>query len=190
MDVKLHLKKGGISNKLLLGIFSLFIFIALIFFLYKLFSSQPVPAQTPSPVPNTLGATAKSGPDTLYPNPSLTPGEVFPNVTADQVCVSGYSSTVRNVPVVVKKQVYDEYGLSYPQAPGDYEVDHFISLELGGDNSIKNLWPEPANPTPGFHQKDMVENYLHKQVCDGKITLQEAQNEIQTDWYKVFLSIK
>ncbi|MGI8855061.1 MAG: hypothetical protein ACR2JW_04870, partial [Thermomicrobiales bacterium] len=36
----------------------------------------------------------KSGPASLYPNPSLTPGDVFPGVTAKEVCVSGYSSGV------------------------------------------------------------------------------------------------
>lgn len=147
----------------------------------------PQPTQTPTPT--TQITTAKSGNNSLYPNYSLTPGEVFSAVTASQVCISGYSSSVRSVSDSLKKQVYAEYDISYPQPTGEYEVDHFISLELGGDNSIKNLWPEPANPTPGFHQKDLVENYLHSEVCSGKITLIEAQNEIKTDWYKVYLLI-
>jgi hypothetical protein len=61
-----------------------------------------------------------------------------------------------------------------------------ISLELGGSNDISNLWPEAADPTPGFHQKDQVENYLHKQVCDGKLSLKQAQQEIATDWLQVY----
>ena len=40
--------------------------------------------------------------------------------------------------------------------------------------------PEAASPTPGFHQKDKVENYLHDQVCSGAISLPEAQKEIAT----------
>ena len=67
-----------------------------------------------------------------------------------------------------------------------YEVDHLISLELGGSNEIANLWPEAASPTPGFHQKDQVENYLHDQVCSGAISLREAQNEIATNWLAVY----
>lgn len=141
------------------------------------------------PTPTTLGATAKAGSNSLYPNTALTPGEVFPNITKDQVCTSGYSATVRNVSINTKKQVFAEYGISYPQPQGSYEVDHFISLELGGNNSLNNLWPEPSEPVPGFHQKDIVENFLHKQVCDGIITLTEAQNEIKTDWYKVYLNM-
>ena len=49
-----------------------------------------------------------------------------------------------------------------------------------------NLWPEAATPKPGFHEKDKVENYLHDQVCDGKITLKEAQIEIATNWLNVY----
>lgn len=142
--------------------------------------------QTPASTP-TIVQSSKSGPSYLYPNPTLTPEEVF-NVTSSQVCVSGYTTTVRDVPLSEKEQVYAEYGVSYPQATGVYEVDHFIPLELGGDNNIKNLWLEPANPAPGFHQKDAVENYLHKLVCNGSLSLAEAQNEISSDWYKVYLS--
>ncbi len=96
---------------------------------------------------------------------------------------------MRNVPVEEKRQVYAEYGIQYPQPQGSYEVDHFISLELGGSNDLTNLWPEPSDPKPGFHEKDAVENYLHVQVCNGQITLQVAQQEISTDWYAVYLKI-
>jgi hypothetical protein len=65
-------------------------------------------------------------------------------------------------------------------------VDHLISLELGGSNSIANLWPEAAEPTPGYHQKDQVENYLHQQVCDGKMSLHDAQFQIATNWLNVY----
>lgn len=125
----------------------------------------------------------------LYPDPSLTPGDIIAQVSAQDICASGYAKSVRNVTVETKRQVYQEYGLSYPQPSGSYEVDHFIPLELGGSNSITNLWPQPANPTPGFHQKDMVENYLHDQVCIGKESLQQAQEAIQKDWYAVYQQI-
>lgn len=124
-----------------------------------------------------------------FPDPSKTPGDIIQGATKDQICVGGYTKTVRNVNTAEKRQVYQEYNLSYPQARGAYEVDHFIPLELGGSNDIKNLWPEPANPTPGFHQKDMAENYLHAQVCNGSETLQDAQSQIQTNWFAVYEKI-
>ena len=39
---------------------------------------------------------------------------------------------------------------------------------------IANLWPEPADPRPAFHEKDQVENTLHDQVSTGAMPLQQA----------------
>ena len=115
------------------------------------------------------------------PDPTCTPGAVF-DVTADQVCTPGYATSVRDVTVSEKQQVYAEYGLSYPQPTGAYEADHLIPLELGGSNDIANLWPEAADPRPGFHEKDGLENWLHDQVCSGAMDLTDAQQAIATDW--------
>jgi hypothetical protein len=87
----------------------------------------------------------------------------------------------RKVPSAVHKQAFTEYGYSFPQTAGAFEVEPFIPLELGGDNTIENLWAEPARPKPGFHEKDH-EDYLHKHVCAGAMTLDEAQKAITTDW--------
>ncbi|HLW00003.1 MAG TPA: HNH endonuclease [Ktedonobacterales bacterium] len=119
---------------------------------------------------------------------ACTPGDILPNVTKSQVCTSGYATSVRNVPQSEKNQVYAEYGITSHKA-GQYEVDHLVSLELGGSNNISNLWPEAASPKPGFHEKDKVENYLNSQVCSGAISLQQAQVQIATDWLAVYQSM-
>ncbi len=118
------------------------------------------------------------------PDRRCTPGATF-NVGARQICVSGYSERVRDVPESEKRQVYAEYGIR-SHKPGQYEVDHLIALELGGSNSIRNLWPESANPRPGFHDKDRLENKLHRLVCAGKSSLRKAQSLIATDWLAAF----
>ena len=88
------------------------------------------------------------------PDHSLTPGEAFPTATVAQICVSGYSSSVRDVSAANREAVFAEYGLSYPQPSGAYEGDHLIPLELGGDNSIKSLWPEPdGGALPAYRAK-------------------------------------
>ncbi len=111
----------------------------------------------------------------------MTPGATLPVTTGD-ICVPGYSKKVRNVPADVKQQVYAEYGITHHQ-PGEYEVDHLISLELGGSNSPKNLWPQSYVTQPwNAHVKDKLENELHDEVCAGKIDLPTAQHEIATDW--------
>lgn len=69
-----------------------------------------------------------------------------------------------------------------PAEPGDYEEDHLISLQLGGNPvEPRNLWPEfGASP----NDKDGFENYLNAMICQRKMTLREAQREIATDWFK------
>jgi hypothetical protein len=119
---------------------------------------------------------------------ACTPGDILPNVTKSQVCVSGYARGVRNVPQSVKNKAYAEYGITRHRS-GEYEVDHLVSLELGGSNDISNLWPEIATPKPGFHEKDKVENYLHSQVCKGAMTLKAAQIAIATNWLAVYQSM-
>lgn len=117
----------------------------------------------------------------IMPNAQMTPGAVLP-VTVKDICVPGYTKKVRNVPASLKKKVYAAYGIT-SRRPGQYEVDHLISLELGGSNSIKNLWPESYVTQPwNAHVKDQLENELHDEICSGKIPLQQAQQEIATDW--------
>ena len=52
--------------------------------------------------------------------------------------------------------------------PYQHEVDHLISLELGGSNAIRNLWPEPYAGRWGARTKDVLENRLHDLVCEGQ----------------------
>ena len=65
--------------------------------------------------------------------------------------------------------------------------DHLISLELGGADTLDNIWPEcgPDGVTLNaryFKIKDIVENYLAAQVRDGSMTLEAAQRGIAADW--------
>ena len=45
--------------------------------------------------------------------------------------------------------------------------------------------PVPTAPRRG-QGKDAVENELHKEVCAGMLTLQEAQQIIVTVWFKYY----
>jgi hypothetical protein len=94
----------------------------------------------------TLSASAQRVSAPIVPDPAKTPGDTLA-VTKSDTCVPGYSKKVRNVPESVKKQAYAEYGIT-SHKPKEYEVDHLISLELGGSNSLKNLWPQLVNVLP------------------------------------------
>lgn len=143
-------------------------------------SSQPGLA-APSYRASRTSVSADQTGSLILPDLKMTPGATLPVATGD-ICVSGYSKKVRNVPADVKQQVYAEYGITSRQ-PGEYEIDHLISLELGGSNSVKNLWPQSYVTQPwNAHVKDKLENELHAEVCAGKIDLPTAQHEIATDW--------
>ena len=153
-------------------------------------------ASTPSATPSSSAAASVGASSTTTPglrttlptaaggipkpNPRLSPGTTFP-VTAAQVCVPNYSKSVRSVPDAEKRAVFAEYGIA-SHAPYSYEVDHLISLELGGSNDIRNLWPEPYAGRGGARAKDVIENRLHAQVCSRQISLATAQAEIVHWW--------
>jgi hypothetical protein len=129
-------------------------------------------------------------PTLILPDPKLTPGDVF-EVTVQDICVPGYSKKVRNVPAEMKREVYEEYGVT-SHDPGDYEVDNLIPLEVGGSNSIKNLWPELHRTSPWNAQvKDRLESKFHELVCNGQLDLKTAQHAIASNWieaYKLYVS--
>lgn len=115
---------------------------------------------------------------TTFPDARLTPGAVVPGVTAAQVCTPGYASSVRprgRAWYDLKNTAFDRYGVP-PHHHYGYVGDHLIPLELGGDpTSVQNIWPEPYAEA---HEKDYFEDALRIEVCDGRISLQQAQQRI------------
>lgn len=129
--------------------------------------------------------------DGVRPDPVLTPGAVR-TMNRDEIC-NTRTRTVRNVSGVDKLVVYRRYGMLGPKAPfpgtdllPPYEVDHLISLELGGSNDIENLWPQAYDQPFGAHQKDRLENKLHKMICAGRISVKDAQAAISVDWVAAY----
>ena len=118
------------------------------------------------------------------PDPRCTPGSVDPAVTqaniGSTICRSGYTAKVRPSSPQTTKAKYDIAYPAYKIPQGDTsELDHLVSLELGGSNDITNLWPKVGKiPNP----KDKVENALHRAVCDGQVSLRSAQRAIASDW--------
>ncbi len=120
------------------------------------------------------------------PDPNMTPGDVL-TTNLKTICTPGYTQTVRDVPSALKRQVYSQYGIR-TRKPGEYEIDHLISLELGGSNSVRNLWPESYLTKPlNAHVKDDLENKLHELICTGKIPVAIAQQTIASDWIAAYV---
>lgn len=123
------------------------------------------------------------------PDPAKTPGAVNSAATLTVICRAGYTSQpgVRHVTEATKRQVFAAYGLD-PHGPGaPFEIDHLVSLELGGSNDPANLWPQSYVTQPyNARAKDALENRLHAMVCAHRITLVQAQKAISTAWVASF----
>ena len=133
-----------------------------------------------------LGSLAQALPQdsiSYLPNPKLTPGNTT-DVTKDDLCDSKHETFDRKIPIAVKRQVLDNYGIG-PDRMG-YNVDHLIPEKLGGSNSIKNLWPQPLSSKWNHQRKNRLEQKLYEMVCNGAIELKQAQQEIAADWVKAY----
>ena len=85
--------------------------------------------------------------------------------------------------------IYRAYGITKKQRSGGshFEVDHLISLELGGADVAENLWPQSYETQPwNAHVKDKLEDRLHALVCSGKMPLEQAQRDIAADWIAAY----
>ena len=128
----------------------------------------------------------------LGPNPDhrCSPGAYYSKLQKAVICSASFrTSSIRNVPQSEKYWVEAEYGMAQRLYGRTLEIDHIISLELGGSNDIANLYPERASPAPGYHVKDKLENKLHSMVCSGQKSLRSAQREIATNWQKLYKTV-
>ena len=114
----------------------------------------------------------------IVADPARTPGVLNPEVRqatiGATICRHGWTGTIRP-PVSytneLKRRQMRAYGETGPLS--GYQEDHLISLELGGHpTDPRNLWPEPY---PRAREVDAIENELNAQVCDGSLTLAQAQ---------------
>jgi hypothetical protein len=129
---------------------------------------------------------------TLGPNPDrqCSPGAYYSALTKARLCDPAFrTGPIRNVPTSVKHMVEVEYGLAPASYGRTLEIDHIVSLELGGSNDIANLFPEKADANPGYHVKDTLENKLHDLVCSGTMTLRSAQRRIASNWQALYKTV-
>jgi hypothetical protein len=119
------------------------------------------------------------------PLASLTPGQTVP-ISKQHVCFSDSLAPARVPAPALRKRVFQEYGMANAQEQ-DFEVDFLITPELGGAETVKNLWPEPYyNTVWNAHVKDQLEVHLRDMVCGGKLDLGTAQRDLSSDWIAAY----
>ena len=121
----------------------------------------------------------------IRPIRAFTPG-IARQVSLDRVCSLSHEEVIKQVSPLQRQKVFEEYGIPLDQAD-KYEVDYLVTPGLGGDDDIRNLWPEPYNSAGwNAHVKDALEERLHELVCSRQLDLSEAQKAIATDWIAAY----
>src|SRR5205823_6081197 len=116
----------------------------------------------------------------ILADPLRTPGVLNPDVTQanirSTICRHGWTATIRpptDYTNDLKRKQMRRYGET--GSLSDYQEDHLISLELGGNpTDPRNLWPEPY---PRAADVDRIENELNAKVCSGRLSLAVAQRK-------------
>jgi len=130
-----------------------------------------------------FGATVNA--EGTKPRSRITPGETRP-ITLEEVCLySGAEVISRDIPEDMRQKVFSAYGIKSPQI-NQFEVDYLITPDLGGTESIRNLWPQPYSVQWNAHVKDKLEDRLHELVCNRKLDLATAQHDIAVDWIAAY----
>jgi hypothetical protein len=159
------------------------------------YHGQATPPTTTTPTTSGVGKTVRLRARTRTSGCKLAPtpdrrcsrGAYYTGLTKVVICSSSFrTSTIRNVPESEKHAVEAEYGMTPKSYGHTLEIDHIVSLELGGSNDIANLYPEKA---PGYHLKDKLENKLHGLVCSGAMTLRTVQRGIASNWEKLYKKV-
>jgi len=120
------------------------------------------------------------------PDPDCTPGATNPHLTLPVLKNKGFTTLcTRDLASSVEEKmaVYRWYDTKRPKNSGarqTCELDHLIPLELGGADTLDNVWPQCG--TDNFRTKDTVENYLNREVKSGRMSLADAQRGIAVDW--------
>jgi hypothetical protein len=114
--------------------------------------------------------------EALLPNPKLTPGRIA-QTDKDR---SG-------VTVEMEQKVFARYRLPWASRAA-FKIDHLIPLELGGADTIDNLWPQRLRARPyGPDRKELLTEVLLQRIARRQITLEEAQEQIRRDWIDAFI---
>ena len=117
------------------------------------------------------------------PNSYATPGATT-KATVKEICAAGYEGSVKPVASWQKTAALEKYGIRPESFNGD--LDHLVPVALGGSNDPENLWPIHAAGDLTPEAKERLADKLKLMVCDGKMSLKDAQNAFKKDWTKAY----
>lgn len=98
-----------------------------------------------------------------------------------QICSTRWGLDHRHVTEAMKQEIARRGGIRRATIVGPgkgpcCEFDHIVPRELGGADALENL---QLQPWVIAHRKDVDENALHKAVCAGTISLEDARQRMR-----------
>lgn len=124
----------------------------------------------------------------VIPNLSTTPGEFC---SEEDKWFQGYRYAEnipycqRHVNTWLKEKIYKNYNVP-EECRHRYTIDHMVPLALGGNNDIRNLWPEHVLVKA---TRQALENSLYHQIKRNEITAEEALQVIMKAKTKLVLDL-
>ena len=131
----------------------------------------------PNSNPGSVGTSWPVVPRMNGLNLTKTPGEICTTKDPDYSTMR-YSGKVAYCNRNVTNQEKIQIGASYGIKPADfskYEFDHLIPLSIGGNNTPKNIWPQPLGEA---HEKDKAEFAAYKAISSGGVSQMEAIKQV------------
>lgn len=138
-----------------------------------------IPSASP-PAPTAIGGDPCQGGTVCALNPAVTQATI-----ASTICVIGWTTTVRPpASYTGNLKVQQMAALHLAGNPSDFEEDHRVPLELGGNpTDVRNLTPELRRFAGGSAEaKDLDENAARASVCSGSKSLVQAQLDFVARW--------
>ena len=122
-----------------------------------------------------LAANGRSQ-EQLVPNPKLTPGRV-----------ARTDKERAGITLKLEQKVFARYRLPWERRT-QFKIDHLIPTELGGADTLDNLWPQSVRAKPyGTDRKELLAEVFVKKIRAGKMTTEQAQEEMRRDWIDAFI---
>jgi len=148
----------------------------------------------PVSLPPSTGCRTRVRNGSPVPDPTCTPGAINPTINVALLRIPSFRTACIRQQVTTereKAQTYGWYGIAHPRNNSgrnqSCELDHLVPLELGGADTLDNIWPLCGPPgvtlaARYFKVKDRVEDYLAWRVKRSDMDLPLAQRGIATDW--------
>ena len=158
------------------------------------------PAAAP-PQPPVVPGEATAGPDlsgvhlpnfvmplihggVSLPKPKFTPGAVTTS-NANDVCGIKPHARAPQLAQAVQMAAYSRYGYG-DLTSRKYVLDWLVPYDLGGAGVLANIWPIAVAGT-GFYEKGQTDAIVREMVCRRELTLAQAQQALETNWYSAWL---